>query len=265
MLPNIKNQKSPLFMGVLNITPDSFSDGGKYFDFENAIRRAKQIESDGADILDMGGESTGPGSKRISLEEEERRIIPLLKKIRKEIKIPISIDTYKSEVARQALEEGVNIINDVSALRADRHMAKIISKYNCPAILMFSKESAPHATIKAKKYKDVIKTISVFFEKQISYAEKNGIRKSKIIIDPGMGQFISSIPRYSFEILARLQELQKFSLPILIGASRKSFLGGKLEDRDEKMHIAHAIAYVNGASILRVHNVKAAREFFKNF
>lgn len=260
-----KINKPVLIMGVLNITPDSFSDGGKYFNLNKAIKRAKQIEDEGADILDLGGESTGPGSKKITLEEELRRVIPLLKKIRKNIKIPISIDTYKSGVAEIALKEGANMINDVSALRADSNMATIIAKYKCPIILMFSKNTGPHATIEAKKYKNIIETINNFFEKRIEYASKNGIKKSQIILDPGMGQFISNIPRYSFEIITRLKELQRFKLPILVAVSRKSFLGGKLEERDEKTLICNAIAYLNGASILRTHNIKATKEFFKNF
>jgi len=246
----------PTIMGILNFTPDSFSDGGKFNTIKNSITQIKQMEEDGADIIDIGGESTGPGSKDISLKEELKRTIPLIKEIRKHTKLPISIDTYKAEVARQALEEGANLVNDITALRGDKNMATVIKKYKCPIIMMHSKDKTARTTKKAVKYINVIKTIEQFLSKRIHYAEKMGIKKSQIIIDPGMGAFISTISQYSFEIIAQLKELQKFKLPILIGISRKSFLGGEMETRDAKSAALSAIAYINGASIIRTHNVK---------
>lgn len=247
-------------MGILNLTPDSFSDGGQHNSLQKALRRVKQIEKEGANIIDIGGESTGPRSKKISLKQELSRVLPILKKIRKHTKLPISIDTYKAEVARQALEEGANIINDVTALREDPKMTKVISKYKCPVILMYSKDNTPRTTIKKKKYPDVIKTINNFFTKRITFAKNHGIKNSQIILDPGMGQFISAIPRYSFEIIARLPELKKLGHPILIGASRKSFLGkGTLKERDARSKIVETIAYLNGASIIRTHDVKGLK------
>lgn len=247
-------------MGILNLTPDSFSDGGKHNTLAKALQHAAQLEKDGADIIDIGGESTGPNSKNISLEEEIARTIPILKQLRKQTKLPISIDTYKSEVARQALEEGADMINDVTALRADKNMAAIVAKYNCPIILMYSKDFTARTTIKAKKYTDVIKTIKNFLKNRIAYARLQGIKKKNIIIDPGMGQFISSIPKYSYEIIAYLHEFKSLGHPILLGLSRKSFLGGPLDKRDEKAIPLTAIAYLNGASIIRTHNVKLTEE-----
>lgn len=248
-------QKRPLIMGILNLTPDSFSDGGKFNNPKKALKRAKEIEKEGADILDIGGQSTGPNSKNISSEEELKRVIPILKILRKHIKIPISIDTYKSEVARQALENGADLINDVTSLRGDKKMAKVIAKYDCPIILMYAKDPSARTTIKNKKYKDVIKTIKDFLKSRIKYAKKAGIKN--IIIDPGMGHFVSALPRYSFEIINRLKELKSLKYPILIGISRKSFLGGELKDRDQKALPLTAIAVNHGASIIRTHNVKA--------
>lgn len=253
----------PKIMGILNLTPDSFSDGGNFNDHKKAIKRVKEMEKQGADIIDIGGESTGPKSKNVTLEEELKRVIPIIKAIRKHTKLPISIDTYKAEVAKQAIEAGANMINDVTALRGDKKMAEIAAKYKTPIILMYSKDSTPRTTIKKKKYKNVIKTIESFFQKQIKYAASKGIKKKNIIIDPGMGQFISAIPKYSYEIIARLNELQKMNYPILIGISRKSFLGGKIEERDEKGKIPTAIAYLNGSSIIRTHDVRGIKELFK--
>ncbi len=249
-------QRRLQIMGILNVTPDSFSDGGEFNTLKKALKRARELEKQGADIIDVGGESTGPGSKEVSLEEELKRVIPVIKKLRKFTKIPISIDTYKSEVAEQALQAGANMVNDITALRGDPKMAKIIAKHKCPVILMYSKDKTPRTTTKKLKYKDVIKTIKDFLKKRIIYAKKHGIKLSQIIIDPGMGQFISAIPKYSYEIIARLHELKSLKRPILIGASRKSFLGESMKSRIERGSTISAIAYLNGASIIRTHDVK---------
>ncbi len=247
-------------MGILNLTPDSFSDGGCFNDLNKSLKRVKEMEDQGVDIIDIGGESTGPNSKNVSLDEELFRVIPVLKEIRKITDKPISIDTYKSEVARQALTLGADMINDVTALRGDKNMANVAAKFKCPVILMYSKDNSPRTTIKKKKYKDVIFTIKKFFEDRIKYAKKNGIAEKNIIIDPGLGQFISALPKYSFEIIARLNELKTLNKKIALGISRKSFLGGVMEDRDEKSCILSAIAAINGASILRTHNIKGTKQ-----
>ena len=242
-------------MGILNLTPDSFSDGGRFNTETRALKQVRKLIRDGVDIIDIGGESTGPNSKNVSLKEELARVIPILKKIRKITKIPISIDTYKADVARQALEAGANIINDVTALRGDKNMAKVAAKYNCPIILMYSKDSTPRTTRSPKKYRDVIKTIKGFWKARVAYATKNGIKRKNIILDPGMGAFVSGIADYSFEIVTRLNELTNLGFPVLIGLSRKSFLGGTIKERDKKAITLTTIAVLNGVSIIRTHHV----------
>lgn len=248
-------------MGILNVTPDSFSDGGKCNTQEKALLRAKQMERDGADILDIGGESTGPGSKAVSLKEELKRVIPVIQAIRAISRIPISVDTYKAGVAEAALQAGADMINDVTALRGDVKMGRVIAKYKCQVVLMYSKDSTARTAIEEKRYKDVVKTIKQFLRARIDYAQKQGIVKDQIIIDPGMGHFVSALPGYSYEIIARLPELKQLGLPILIGVSRKSFLGGKLENRDERGIPLTALAYINGACIIRTHKVGKTRAF----
>jgi len=245
-------------MGILNVTPDSFSDGGKYFDADIAAQKALQMIRDGADIVDVGGESTGPNSSPVTEEEELRRVIPVIEKIKKVAakKMPIvSIDTYKSEVARQAIEVGASIVNDVTALRGDSKMASLVAKTGVKVVLMYSKDSSPRTTREAKQYKDVVKTVVDFLNERIDFALKSGIKKSQIIIDPGMGAFVSSEPKYSLEILRRLREIKKLGFPILVGTSRKSLLPGTVEHRDAPTFIANLVAVKNGADILRVHEV----------
>jgi len=252
-------------MGVLNLTPDSFSDGGVFNAVDLAAKRVVEMENKGADLIDIGGESTGPNSKNVSEKEEIARVIPILKKIRKITKLPISIDTYKAEVARLALDEGVNIVNDVTALRGDKNMVKIVAQAKCPLIMMYSKDNTARTTVIKKKYKDVVNTIDKFFVDRISYAQEQGVLKKNLILDPGMGQFISAISKYSFEIINRLEELTHFGLPLLIGVSRKSFLMGKITERLDRGLIASAFAYLNGVSIIRTHDVGATVDFFKQF
>ncbi len=256
--------KAAQIMGILNVTPNSFSDGGKFHTLKKAIAHAKKLEKDGADIIDIGGESTGPGASPVSLKEELKRVIPIVKAIKKHTKLKISVDTYKPQVAKKSLEAGADMINDVTALRHGKEkMTKVIAKHGCPIVLMYSKDSKPHATVKQKNYTDVIKIIKDFFDKQIEFAEKHGIKREQIILDPGMGQFISAIPKYSFEIIVRLRELKSYDMPILIGISRKSFLGGEMKQRDEKGPLIETIAYINGASIIRTHNVKTTKTCLK--
>jgi len=251
-------------MGILNFTPDSFSDGGQFNSIEKAKKKVKEMEKEGADIIDIGGESTGPGSKNVKLEEELNRVIPIIKELRKTTTLPISIDTYKAEIADQALQSGAKIINDVTGLRGDKEMVNIAKKHRCPIIIMYAKDKTARTSKTAKRYQDVMKTIGIFLEKQIKYATENGIKKENIILDPGMGVFISTIPKYSYEIIDRLSELKKLKQSILVGISRKSFLGGKLAGRDLKAMPISAIAYLNGASIIRTHDVKGTMETFKH-
>lgn len=275
-------------MGVLNVTPDSFSDGGKFFNAGKAVKHALKMIKEGADIIDIGGESSGPGSKFVTEEEELRRVIPVIMSLRDLLSlralrlrsgqaprsnphtrllrrslalaprndIIISIDTYKAEVARQAIAAGASIVNDVTALRGDPETAKAIANSGAKIVLMYSKDFSARTTRKKKRYKDVVRTVIKFLKSRIDFALKQGIKRSQIIIDPGMGAFISAIPKYSFEILACLKEFKKLGFPILIGASNKSFLSGAIGGRLTPTLIAHLIAVQNGANIIRVHDVK---------
>lgn len=277
--------RKPLIMGILNVTPDSFSDGGKFVaagsggtsggrvDVDAAVARALQMASEGAEIIDIGGESSGPGSKDVSSEEELARVIPVVKKLKEGIgRVFISVDTYKAEVARQAIEVGADIINDVTALRGDvvavgeSKMAAVLAKYpNVPVIIMYSKDPTARTTRENTQYDDVIATVRKFLEERIGVGVKQGIARDRFIVDPGMGAFVSTDPKYSLEILRRLQEFGTDrvlkGLPILIGASRKGFLGGAVQNRLEGSLACAAIAMQNGASILRVHDVKETRRF----
>lgn len=263
--------KKVKIMGILNVTPDSFSDGGELFtsgrvNTKKALAQAKKMIQEGADIIDVGGESSGPGSKDVSLKDELARVIPVILAIHKKFpRIMISIDTYKAEVARQAISAGAKMVNDVTALRGDKEMARVVAKNKVQVILMYSKDPSARTTREPKQYKDVIKTINDFLKRRIKYAVTKGIRRSQIIIDPGMGAFISSDPKYSYEILSRLREFHKLRLPILLGASRKSFLPGSLSQRTMPSVIAHMIAIQNGADIIRVHDVKEHAQALKSF
>lgn len=255
--------EKPLIMGVLNVTPDSFSDGGKYNDPNLAVEKAIQMASEGADIIDIGGESTGPGSEDVTLEEELERVIPVVRGIWGKIDKWISVDTYKAEVAQQVLDLGVDMINDVTALRGDGKMAEVLSKYDVPVVLMYSKDPTPRTTVKDVQYDDVVHEIKSFLEERISFGESRGIDAERFIVDPGMGAFVSSDAKYSLQILKSLQEFSGLRLPILVGPSRKSFIGEVLglpvTDRLEGTLAACAVAIQNGASILRVHDVKETR------
>ena len=243
-------------MGILNLTPDSFSDGGKFNTPEKALERVEVMEKEGADMIDIGAESTGPGSKPVSVKEEINRLFPTLEEIRSKTSLPLSLDTYKSEVAEKALSSNlVDMINDVGALRYDEHMASVVRQYDVPIILMYAKDNSPRTSIREQEYPDVIQELKKFFRERISYCERQGISKEKIIIDPGMGHFVSANPRYSFEIINRLSELRELDCPILIGMSRKSFLGGDLESRGHKEEALSIMAHLNGVSILRTHHV----------
>lgn len=250
-------------MGILNITPDSFSDGGKYTNLEKALARAREFVSEGADILDIGGEATGPNSVDISLQEELRRVIPVILSLRATTQVgakqSISVDTYKAEVARQAIQAGATMVNDIMALRGDPEMAGVIAKSGVSVVLMYAKDLTARTTRIKKRYRDVMQTVKDFLENRIAFAQRAGIKKSQIILDPGMGAFVSMEPKYSYEILRRLGELKVFGCPILVGTSRKSFLPGTIEERLEPTLAANLLAIQNGADIIRVHDVAAHR------
>lgn len=246
-------------MGILNITPDSFSDGGKLNSPETIAKAAEQMIQDGANILDIGAESSGPGSTDVGLQEELNRLIPALEIIiplARKYNIQISIDTYKAEVADQALQMGADIINDITGLRGDSNMASTIAKHKAKVIIMYSKDPTARTTKQATEYQDVIATITEFLRNQINYAKTQGIQPENIILDPGMGAFISTISKYSYEILDRLQELKQLGYPLLVGTSLKSMHPFSLQDRLIPSIATALQAAQNGADILRVHQVK---------
>ena len=246
-----------LLMGVFNVTPDSFSDGGLYFDAGAAVARALEIQSAGADILDIGGESTRPGAAAISAEEELARILPVLNKLRGQLTIPISIDTSKATVAEAAAEAGAEIINDVTALRADARIAEVARRYKLPLILMHMRGTP--RTMQQKPFaRDAMRDITSGLKKATASALRSGVAKSQIVLDPGFG-FGKSYEQ-NFELLARLPELARLGYPLLIGTSRKSFLGRALGGAPESDRIwataaTVAASILQGAHIVRVHDV----------
>ncbi|MBD3328573.1 dihydropteroate synthase, partial [Candidatus Peregrinibacteria bacterium] len=252
ILQTIKDK--PLLMGILNVTPDSFSDGGKYNHIDQAMSRVEKMIDEGVDIIDIGGESSGPDSKEVSLQEELERVMPVFEKIRTQFNIPLSVDTYKHQVALHALQVGVNMINDVTAFRGDEQMATVLADYDVPVVLMYSKDPNARTTRKNVEYDDVVSHINAFLKQRIAYAVEKGIAAERLIIDPGMGAFVSTKAKYSFEILKKLRDFEMHKSSILIGASRKSFLGGKPEDRLEKGLAAAGVALMNGANIIRTHD-----------
>jgi dihydropteroate synthase len=254
-----------LVMGVLNVTPDSFSDGGKFLDTERAVSGALEIERDGADILDIGGESTRPGSDAISADEQLARILPVLKKLRGKLKIPISVDTQSAAVAHAAIEAGAETINDISALRHDPQMAAVAKSSRVPIILMHMR-GEPRTMQHGPFARDVMKDIADGFRAALRRAQHAGIRQSQILLDPGIG--FGKNYKQNFEILARLPELSKFGCPIVIGTSRKAFIGAALGNlpSDERMWgtAATVVASIlGGAHIIRVHNVKEMAQVAK--
>ncbi len=241
--------KRTLIMGILNVTPDSFSDGGDYVDIYKAVYHAQKMVEDGADIIDVGGESTRPGSDIVSEEEEIKRVVSVIEELSQIIDIPISIDTYKPAVAEAAILAGASIINDIWGLQKNKEMAEIVKKYNVPVIAMHNHDGHEYK-------KDIIKEISDFFVKTLKIAEKNGISRDKVILDPGIG--FGKTYEHNVEILQRLEELTKFG-PMLLGTSRKSTLGKILDlppkERIEGTLATTVIGIQKGVEIVRVHDV----------
>lgn len=245
-------------MGILNVTPDSFSDAGLYFDKSLAVEKAYQMLEDGADIIDIGGESTRPGSEPVPLEEELRRTIPVIKTLSTEIKAPISIDTYKAEVARRALDSGASIVNDISGLRFDPEMPEVVAEYKVPVVIMHIK-GTPKNMQQNPTYEALIPEIMDYLRVSIRLAMKSGVEEDKIIIDPGIG--FGKTFDHNLEIIKNLHEFTLLEKPLLIGPSRKAFIGKILGDlptseRLEGTAAAVAISIFNGANIIRVHDVK---------
>jgi len=256
----------PLIMGILNITPDSFYDGGRYFNKDEAIRRGIQLVEDGADIIDIGGESTRPGSEPVEETEELKRVIPVIEGLARHIDVPISIDTYKSRVARKAAEAGAEIINDISGMTFDPDMAKVVRESGLPVVIMHIK-GTPKDMQKNPYYDDVLQELMNYFDERINYALNNGIDGNKIIIDPGIGfgkRFEDNI-----QLIRNINSFKVFGKPILVGLSRKSFIGKILdlppEERLEGSITASLYAIFKGANIVRTHDVKEMKRCIKVF
>ncbi len=242
-------------MGILNVTPDSFSDGGKYVSVEKAVERAREMVKEGADIIDIGGESSRPFSEPVSEEEEMRRVLPVIEELQ-DLKIPISIDTYKPRVAEEALKRGVSMVNDIYGLRKEG-MAEIVRDYDAAIVIMHMKGEPKNMQLNPN-YEDTIGEIAKFLRKRIEFALKKEIKEEKIIIDPGIG--FGKRVEDNLRILKYLDSFKSLGFPILIGASRKSYIGKLLdlpvEERLESTIASDVIASLKGASIIRVHDVK---------
>ena len=256
-------EKQSLIMGILNVTPDSFSDGGKYLEKNNAINHALAMIDNGADIIDVGGESTRPFSDPVSLDEEISRVIPVIEGIRKESDVCISIDTTKSEVATAALNSGASLINDVSAMEVDPLMIDVALKFDCPIIIMHMK-GTPKSMQENPQYESLISDIKDYLQERVDFIVSKGINSKKIVIDPGIG--FGKTVENNFEIINNLNHFTKMGFPVMLGASRKSFIGISLdlpeEDRLEGSLAANIIGLQNGAKIFRVHDVAETNKAF---
>ena len=246
-----------LIVGVLNVTPDSFSDGGQNFEPARAVDHALEMESDGADIIEVGGESTRPGATRLSAEEELSRVLPVLSELAGRLRVPIAIDTYKSEVAAAAIAEGANIINDVSALRFDPAIADVAARERAALVLMHMR-GEPATMQRIKPSRDILAEIELDLATAIRVAESQGVERSQIIIDPGIG--FGKTLEQNLAIINHLERFESFGLPLMIGTSRKNFIG-RLTGRPEGERLSGtaasvAAAILRGAHIVRVHDVK---------
>jgi len=252
----LQTSSSPLIMGIVNATPDSFSDGGKYLSVTSAVEHSLKLIKDGADIIDIGGESSRPGAKPISIDEELIRVIPIIIEVLKKApKTLISIDTTKSQVAESALKVGAQIVNDISGGILDEQMFNVVAKYDVPIIIMHMK-GIPKTMQDAPKYKNVVEEVYEYFEDRIRIAKEHGIKE--IIIDPGIGFGKRVFENY--ELLRNINYFKNLNYPILVGLSKKSFLGKALnlnvDERENATTIGESFAIQNGVNIIRTHNVK---------
>ena len=243
-------------MGVVNITPDSFFDGGRFFERSKAVECCLQLVESGADIIDLGGESSRPGAEPISVQEELERVLPVLQEVRKQVPVLISVDTCKSEVAREALKEGADIVNDISAFRLDSEMPRVVKEWDAAVVLMHMR-GTPQIMQELPSSEDILEEVQTDLQAAVSKASENGIPEESIIIDPGIG--FGKTVEDNCRILNRLSFLESFDLPVLVGTSRKSFLGGILgipaQDRIWGSAASVAVAIMRGAHIVRLHDV----------
>jgi dihydropteroate synthase len=246
-----------LIMGILNVTTDSFSDGGLFFDRGIAINHALEMEAAGADIIDIGGESTRPGAEPVLLEDELNRVIPVIEAIRSASDVCVSIDTYKADVAEKAIKAGANIVNDISGLQFDASMADVVKNNNVPVVIMHIK-GTPREMQKDPHYDDLMQEVVAYFQERVEFCHQHGIKKENIILDPGIG--FGKRSQDNFELLRELKQIADLGYPVLSGPSRKSFIGLTLdlpvEERVEGTAAAVTASILNGAKIVRVHDVQ---------
>ena len=250
-----------LLMGTINVTPDSFSDGGRFYQTEQAIKQGELLASEGADILDVGGESTRPFSNSVDIEEELRRVIPVVSQLAKSTSLPISIDTCKGQVARAALDAGASIINDISALRYDPELLQLAAKSRVPLVLMHM-QGSPRTMQLEPHYGSLLSEIIGFLEERIQFACEAGISRDQIIIDPGIG--FGKTVHHNLLLVKHLDSLATLGRPILLGTSRKSFIGAVLDkdvtEREPGSWATVCAGIIKGAHIVRVHEVKTCRQ-----
>ncbi|MDC1541844.1 dihydropteroate synthase [Candidatus Pseudothioglobus singularis] len=246
--------KRTYIMGILNVTPDSFSDGGNYTTVEKAVKQAKKMVDEGADIIDIGGESTRPNHKPVSLEEELERVLPVIRAVREHTDVPISIDTYKAETARQAIEAGADIINDIWGAKKEPEIANVAAEYQVPIILMHNRTDEPYDSLIDDMKRDLKESIEI--------ALKAGVTKENIILDPGVG--FAKTAKENLVVMNNLEEFTSMGYPFLLATSRKRFIGSVLdvppEERDIGTGATTCLGIMKGAHIVRVHNVKVNKE-----
>lgn len=244
--------KKTFIMGILNLTPDSFSDGGDYVSVDKAVEHAKKMLRDGADIIDIGGESSRPGHVRITAEEELRRVIPVIKRLKRETSAILSLDTIRAEVAEEAVRNGIHMINDIWGFQEDKGLASVAAKYGTPVVLMHNQNGTEYEG-------DMIEEIKRFLMESVRIAAEAGVKDDKIILDPGLG--FGKTPEQNLRVMSRLGEIKSLGYPVLLGASRKSMIGKILDvppkDRDEGTIATTVLGIVQGMDIVRVHNVLA--------
>jgi dihydropteroate synthase len=256
-------ESRPLVMGILNVTPDSFSDGGRYLNVDAAVAKGLELVQQGADILDIGGESTRPGAGAVPLDEELRRVVPVVADLARQTKAPLSVDTSKAEVARSSLAAGAHIINDVTALAGDPAMMEVAVRSKAGLILMHMK-GTPATMQTDPRYENVIAEIDQFFEERLRLAMESGISLERIVLDPGIG--FGKTSEHNLEILARLGEFQRFGRPVCLGVSRKGFVGRLLNNRTVERRLAGSLAALchamchRAVQIVRVHDVEESRD-----
>jgi dihydropteroate synthase len=254
-------ESNPLVMGVLNVTPDSFSDGGTYVMIEQAVSHARQMQAEGADIIDIGAESSRPGAQPVAEDEELRRLIPVVEAVREAVSLPISVDTTKSAVARRAIQAGAVIVNDISALQGDPLMPGLVAETGVAVVLMHM-QGTPQTMQQSPRYGNVVEEVTIFLQQRAEDAIARGIRPSQIILDPGFG--FGKLQEHNLQMLAEFEAFTKLRYPVLAGVSRKQFIGNLIRqpvrEREFGNAGAIAVAVLKGAHIIRVHDVRAMKD-----